>query len=235
MPLRIEAEKYRFCHNDPARMAHFGRPRCPTTRPWRPWRQRVADIRAGRARELVWLLEHPPLYTAGHQRQGRTTCCSRCAFPSMSRAAAGNTPITGPASAWSTPCSTCAGAARTCGASSPTSRNGPSAPSPASTCAAERRAGRVGVWVARERRPRGQDRRDRRAHPPLGVVPRPVDQRRARPVALCRHRALRHRRARRDLAGRSRPAGDHGRSRHRAGARRSTRCSARRVRPSAAA
>ena len=25
----------------------------------------VADIRAGRARELVWLLEHPPLYTAG--------------------------------------------------------------------------------------------------------------------------------------------------------------------------
>ncbi len=26
---------------------------------------RVADIRAGRAAELVWLLEHPPLYTAG--------------------------------------------------------------------------------------------------------------------------------------------------------------------------
>jgi lipoyl(octanoyl) transferase len=26
---------------------------------------RVADIIAGRARELVWLLEHPPLYTAG--------------------------------------------------------------------------------------------------------------------------------------------------------------------------
>jgi len=27
--------------------------------------RRVADIRAGRAPELVWLLEHPPLYTAG--------------------------------------------------------------------------------------------------------------------------------------------------------------------------
>jgi lipoyl(octanoyl) transferase len=27
--------------------------------------ERVAAIRAGRARELVWLLEHPPLYTAG--------------------------------------------------------------------------------------------------------------------------------------------------------------------------
>jgi len=26
---------------------------------------RVAEIRAGRAEELVWLLEHPPLYTAG--------------------------------------------------------------------------------------------------------------------------------------------------------------------------
>jgi lipoyl(octanoyl) transferase len=27
--------------------------------------QRVADIEAGRASELIWLLEHPPLYTAG--------------------------------------------------------------------------------------------------------------------------------------------------------------------------
>ena len=26
---------------------------------------RVAAIRAGQARELVWLLEHPPIYTAG--------------------------------------------------------------------------------------------------------------------------------------------------------------------------
>lgn len=27
--------------------------------------QRVADIRSGKADELIWLLEHPPLYTAG--------------------------------------------------------------------------------------------------------------------------------------------------------------------------
>lgn len=27
--------------------------------------ERVADIRSGTARELIWLLEHPPLYTAG--------------------------------------------------------------------------------------------------------------------------------------------------------------------------
>ncbi len=27
--------------------------------------QRVADIRSGKSKELVWLLEHPPLYTSG--------------------------------------------------------------------------------------------------------------------------------------------------------------------------
>ncbi len=31
--------------------------------------RRVADIRAGRERQLVWLLEHPPLYTAGTSAQ----------------------------------------------------------------------------------------------------------------------------------------------------------------------
>ena len=40
------------------------------------------------------------------QRQAGTTCCARCAFPSMPRGAAGSTPITGRASAWSTRCST---------------------------------------------------------------------------------------------------------------------------------
>lgn len=30
---------------------------------------RVADIRAGKAGEMVWLLEHPPLYTAGTSAQ----------------------------------------------------------------------------------------------------------------------------------------------------------------------
>ena len=33
--------------------------------------ERVAAIRAGRARELVWLLEHPPLYTAGTSARPR--------------------------------------------------------------------------------------------------------------------------------------------------------------------
>ena len=32
---------------------------------------RVAAIRAGTAGELVWLLEHPPLYTAGTSAKPR--------------------------------------------------------------------------------------------------------------------------------------------------------------------
>jgi lipoyl(octanoyl) transferase len=32
---------------------------------------RVADIHAGHARELVWLLEHPPIYTAGTSARAR--------------------------------------------------------------------------------------------------------------------------------------------------------------------
>ena len=31
---------------------------------------RVAEIRAGRAREMIWLLEHPPLYTSGTSARG---------------------------------------------------------------------------------------------------------------------------------------------------------------------
>ena len=37
----------------------------PTRTRSRVMEERVAAIRAGTAPELVWLLEHPPLYTAG--------------------------------------------------------------------------------------------------------------------------------------------------------------------------
>ena len=59
---------------------------------------RAAAIADGARRELVWLLEHPPLYTAGTSAQrGRP---DRGALPGASRpAAAGSSPITGPASA----------------------------------------------------------------------------------------------------------------------------------------
>ena len=39
--------------------------RCPIARRWRELEARNAAIAAGEARELVWLLEHPPVYTAG--------------------------------------------------------------------------------------------------------------------------------------------------------------------------
>ena len=41
---------------------------------------RVAAIRAGEAPELVWLLEHPPLYTAGTSARSRR-CWKGKSFP----------------------------------------------------------------------------------------------------------------------------------------------------------
>ena len=59
---------------------------------------RVAAIRAGTADELVWLVEHPPLYTAGTSaKPAELTDPTR--FPPSMPVAAGNGPITGPASA----------------------------------------------------------------------------------------------------------------------------------------
>src|SRR6266852_1155570 len=59
---------------------------------------RVADIAAGQASELVWLLEHPPLYTSAPAARPAISLIpvSRFSRPG----AAGNSPITAPASAW---------------------------------------------------------------------------------------------------------------------------------------
>jgi lipoyl(octanoyl) transferase len=60
---------------------------------------RAEAIARGEAGELVWLLEHPPLYTAGVSAKAADRSCptgSRC-----SRAGEGaSTPITAPASGW---------------------------------------------------------------------------------------------------------------------------------------
>jgi lipoyl(octanoyl) transferase len=55
---------------------------------------RVADIAAGRAPELVWLLEHPPLYTAGTSAQGEDVLDAR--FPVFDAGRGGQMTYHGP-------------------------------------------------------------------------------------------------------------------------------------------
>ena len=57
---------------------------------------RAAAIRAGEAAELVWLLEHPPLYTAGHQRRPGRVVQSGRAYRSMSPGRGGRYTYHGP-------------------------------------------------------------------------------------------------------------------------------------------
>ena len=66
---------------------------------------RAEAIAAGEAPELVWLVEHPPLYTAGTSAQDARSA-STPAFRSTGPAAAASSPITGPASGWPMSCST---------------------------------------------------------------------------------------------------------------------------------
>ncbi len=59
---------------------------------------RVEAISAGTAPELVWLLEHPALYTAGTSATDGDLTEAR--FPVFHTGAAVNIPITGRASGW---------------------------------------------------------------------------------------------------------------------------------------
>ena len=60
---------------------------------------RVADIAAHQAPELVWLLEHPPLYTSG--TSGKAGDLLDGPLSDVCRpAAAASSPITAPASGW---------------------------------------------------------------------------------------------------------------------------------------
>ena len=68
--------------------------------------ERVGAIRDRGAPELVWLLEHPPLYTAGTSAAPEELIDPGRASRSTPPAAAAATPITGRASASSTSCST---------------------------------------------------------------------------------------------------------------------------------
>ena len=67
---------------------------------------RVEAILAGRAPEQVWLLEHPPLYTAGTSAKADGPALARPVPGLSERGAAGNTPTMAPGSGWPMPCST---------------------------------------------------------------------------------------------------------------------------------
>ena len=175
---------------------------------------RADAIAAGTADEAIWLLEHPALYTAGTSaRPEDLTDPHR--FPVHQAKRGGQFTYHGPGQ-------------RVVYVMLDVSRRGRDVRCfvrdlEAWVIAAlaefgvrgEIREGRVGVWVARPDKPPlpdGTAREDKIAAigirlPPLGVVPRAVDQRGPRPVAFRRHRALRHPRPWRHEPRRPRPAG----------------------------
>ena len=94
---------------------------------------RVAAIRAGEAPELVWLVEHPPLYTAGTSA-AEADLLAPGRFPVFRTGRGGQFTYHGPGQRVAyVMLDLCAGAARTCGASWRRWRPGSSPRWPAST------------------------------------------------------------------------------------------------------
>ena len=75
--------------------------------------ERAEAIGLGVKPELLWLLEHPPLYTAGTSAKPSDLLEFLSVFRSMGPGAAANTPITGRVSSWLTCFSTSTSAAAT--------------------------------------------------------------------------------------------------------------------------
>ncbi len=152
---------------------------------------RVVDIAAGKAPELVWLLEHPPLYTSG--TSGKAGDLLEARFPIFQTGRGGQITYHGPGQ-------------RVAYVMLDLKRRRPDVRAYVAsleewiirTLAAfnvrgERREDRVGVWVKRpdKEADRGQDRSDRGPAEALGVLSRHRDQHRAESLALLRDRALR--------------------------------------------
>ena len=174
---------------------------------------RAAAIADGRAPELVWLIEHPPLYTAGTSAKAEELIEAR--FPVHTTGRGGQLTYHGPGQ-------------RVAYVMLDLKRRGPDVRRFVVTLEewiirtlasfgveGGRRDERIGVWVraARQgRRARGQDRGDRHPGAALGDAARHRHQRRARACAFLRHRAVR--RLRRALwrhqPGRPRRAREHG-------------------------
>ena len=157
---------------------------------------RVAAIAAGRAPERVWLLEHPPLYTAGTSAR-EADLIEPDRFPVFRSGRGGQFTYHGPGQ-------------RVAYVMLDLNRRTPDvrrfvaaleswliAALAAFAICGERREDQVGVWVRRpDKGGGGQDRRHRHPRAPLGDVPRRQPQCRSGPLAFFRHRAVRRARAR---------------------------------------
>ena len=141
---------------------------------------RAADIAAGHAAELVWLLEHPPLYTAGTSGKDEDLLDPR--FPLFTSGRGGQLTYHGPGQ-------------RVAYVMLDLKRRRPDVrayvagleewiirtlgPFQCARRAARGPRRRLGEAPGQGRRLRGQDRRDRRPPAPLGLLPRHRHQCRA--------------------------------------------------------
>ena len=163
---------------------------------------RVAAIRAGAARELAWLVEHPPLYTRGTSAD-TSELVEPARFPVHETGRGGRYTYHGPGQRVAYVMLNLRGTGR-----QPDLRRFVRDLEDwlIDTVAdfgitAFRRDGRIGVWVEHPEPWRGQDRRAWGAGTPLGDLSRRLAQHRTRSRALRRHRAVRHSGLRGNVAG----------------------------------
>ena len=165
--------------------------------------ERAAAIRAGTARECVWLLEHPPLFTAGTSADP-AELINPLGFPVYEAGRGGRYTYHGPGQRVGYLMLDLERRGRDVRRFVHSLEGWIIATLAELGVAAHRAPGRIGIWVG-EGRGGGEDRRARRAREALGDAPRLLDQRRAGPVAFRRNRAVRHRRIWRDQPRRARP------------------------------
>ena len=174
---------------------------------------RVAAIRAGTAPEQVWLVEHPPLYTAGTSAQAGRPGRSRT-FSGVPGRARGAMDLSRPGPARGLRHARSVAAARQraglrrallCARAGGVADRGAGA----AGCARGAPRGAHGD-LGRDARRRVQDRRDRCAYQPLGELAWRGSERGAGPGAFRRHRAVRDFGAWRDQPRGVGPGGQHG-------------------------
>ena len=179
---------------------------------------RAAEIAAGTAPECIWLVEHPPLYTAGTSAR-REDLTDPDRFDVFDTKRGGQYTYHGPGQRVVYVMLDVAARGRDVRCFVRQLEEWVIATLDSFNVTGEIRPGRVGVWVVRDDKPltaTGQkNRRQDRGHryPPAQVdqLSWHLDQCGTGPEPFFRHRALWHHRTRGDQPCRSRPAGDDGR------------------------